>query len=231
MDAEIPLKQSKFKCVVISDTHGDHARLIIPPCDFLFHTGDWTNFGDVWEVAKFGEWIKQQPARHKVVIAGNHDRSAQNSPHFIRDTFKDLCVHYLSCEQITLDGVRIWGAPYTPEFNNWAFNMKRENLHLIWEMIPDNLHVLLTHGPPHQILDESHHEGRLRYVGDEALLEAVKLKRPLYHAFGHIHGIWNHVPAWRHGTTFINAANRPTPYYGGDLFEPIEFEIDLTKNP
>src|ERR1700676_2872277 len=193
-----------FKAVAISDTHGEHAKLIIPPCDFLFHTGDWTIFGDIWEVAKFAEWFRQQPATHKVIIAGNHDKTAQNSPQFIRDTFQSLGIHYVCCNEIVLDGIRIWGAPYTPKFNDWAFNMHVNDLHLIWDMMPTGLDVLLTHGPAQFILDEGHYEGVSRNLGDKALREAIMLKKPRYHLCGHIHGIWNHTPTHLNGTMFIN---------------------------
>ena len=62
------------KLAFISDTHGKHHEIKIEPCDILFHSGDISNIGAAMEIADFINWFKQQPAKNKVFIAGNHDR-------------------------------------------------------------------------------------------------------------------------------------------------------------
>ena len=47
-----------------------------------------------------------------------------------------------------LYGYKIYGSPYTPEFCGWAFMEEREDLKLIWEKIPTDTDILITHGPP-----------------------------------------------------------------------------------
>ncbi|GMF30290.1 unnamed protein product [Phytophthora lilii] len=54
-----------------------------------------------------------------------------------------------------------------------------------WTKIPSDVDVLMTHGPPHGILDLTF---TALHVGSEALLhEAVFRIRPRFHVFGHIH--------------------------------------------
>ncbi len=110
-------------------------------------------------------------------------------------------IHYLQDSEVTIDGLRFWGAPWQPEFNEWAFNLPRgAPLAEKWALIPDGIDVLLTHGPPLSIGDRSGDDTRL---GCEDLLHAVRRVRPLLHVFGHIHqdgGCWN-----LNDTTIVNA--------------------------
>ncbi|MEZ4298758.1 MAG: hypothetical protein R3B70_27655 [Polyangiaceae bacterium] len=59
-----------------------------------------------------------------------------------------------------------------------------EPLREIWQKIPEGIDVLLTHGPPHGVLDlTSGHEN----AGCEDLRAALDRVRPRLHVFGHIH--------------------------------------------
>jgi|ERR1035437_822630 calcineurin-like phosphoesterase family protein len=60
--------------VHISDTHNKHEGVIIPECEFLVHSGDFTNLGKKDEVEKFLTWFSQQNGNHKILISGNHDK-------------------------------------------------------------------------------------------------------------------------------------------------------------
>ncbi|WP_199698433.1 hypothetical protein, partial [Deinococcus cavernae] len=46
-----------------------------------------------------------------------------------------------------------WGSPVTPFFCNWAFNRHEDEIGRHWAMIPDDVDVLVTHGPAQGILD------------------------------------------------------------------------------
>jgi predicted phosphodiesterase len=39
----------------------------------LLHAGDFTNSGELEEVESLNKWLEAYPAKHKVIIAGNHD--------------------------------------------------------------------------------------------------------------------------------------------------------------
>ncbi len=81
-----------------------------------------------------------------------------------------------------------------------------------WNFIPDNLDVLVTHGPPFGILDETA-PGKA-HLGCEELLNAVKEKKPKVRLFGHIHG---GAGTFDNGDTrFVNAA------YLNERYRPLE---------
>jgi hypothetical protein len=80
----------------------------------------------------------------------------------------------------------IYGSPWQPEFYDWAYNLPRGTaLKEKWDMIPTTTDVLITHGPPHGILDKAA-DGVL--CGCRELLTTVKNRvKPRLHIFGHIH--------------------------------------------
>ena len=43
-DDERPARALRIAC--ISDTHGRHRSITVPPCDVLIHAGDFTNVGE-----------------------------------------------------------------------------------------------------------------------------------------------------------------------------------------
>ena len=93
--------------------------------------------------------------------------------------------HYLCDESLTLDGVKFYGSPWQPRFFDWAFNKDRgAPLKAIWDKIPLDTDVLITHGPPHGILDLTFDKIK---AGCEELLLAVQRIKPKVHVFGHIH--------------------------------------------
>ncbi|KAI4215705.1 MAG: hypothetical protein LQ351_001692 [Letrouitia transgressa] len=90
----------------------------------------------------------------------------------------------------------IYASPYQPEFCNWAFPYERDedrfnpDSALSVNPIPEwpKIDIMLTHGPPYGILDETWRTGEK--VGCEHLLRAVRRCRPQLHCFGHIHEGW-----------------------------------------
>lgn len=94
-------------------------------------------------------------------------------------------ITYLEDSIISIDGLKIYGSPYTPEFYNWAFMKKRgPQIRNVWDKIPEAVDILVTHGPPLMILDQN---AQSRHQGCEDLLFKVKEVRPKIHVFGHIH--------------------------------------------
>ncbi|KAF9368059.1 hypothetical protein CPC16_005753, partial [Podila verticillata] len=85
-----------------------------------------------------------------------------------------------------VEGYRIWASPWQPEFWEWAFNEVRGKLKDIWKHIPEDTDILMTHGPP-KYHGDIVPENKELHVGCGELLERLKLVRPLYHVFGHIH--------------------------------------------
>lgn len=185
-----------MRIVCISDTHTFHDDINVPDGDLLIHSGDATIGGTVKEVAAFGNWWNDLPHKHKVFVAGNHDWLWQTDPYLARSFVPDL-----RDDIIEIEGLKIYGTPWTPMFMNWAFMLDRgEPIANRWKLIPDDIDILITHGPPHGVRDEI---GGLN-VGCRDLLEVVKRVKPKFHIFGHIHDGYGQIELY--GINFINVA-------------------------
>jgi hypothetical protein len=115
---------------------------------------------------------------------------------------------YLQDGLIEVGGLRIWGSPWQPWFFDWAFNLPRgPALASKWALVPDGVHVLVTHGPPAGILDRTANE---EAVGCHDLARALERILPRLHVFGHIHESYGRLE--RDGTTFVNASNCDLKY-------------------
>lgn len=195
-----------MKIVCISDTHRKLYSLgLLPEGDILIHAGDMTSRGGLAEtMAELDEleyFAKKAKYRHVLVISGNHDFLAQKDLNAMQKLCSERDLTYLQDESVTIDEIKFYGSPYTPEFFNWAFMKPRNEIHKVWDKIPADTDVLITHGPPLGILDKNI-DGEP--CGDEALLDAVQRVKPKYHIFGHIHqssGILQ-----TKDTIFVNAA-------------------------
>lgn len=190
-----------MKIICTSDTHGYHGRIEIPEGDILIHAGDLTGRGELWQTRNFLDWFSKQPHKHKIFIAGNHDYLFENKPEIARSLIPPGVV-YLQDSMVEADGLKIYGAPWQPEFLNWAFNIERGLLWKKWKKIPEGIDILVTHGPPSDDLG-----GILEYgeeVGDEELLERIKVVKPKLHVSGHIH--CGYGKREKYGVVFVNAA-------------------------
>lgn len=173
----------------ISDTHNKLDKVIIPECDVLVHAGDATMMGTERELRLFNSHVKALKDNGTVgkivMIAGNHDWGFQHYPMLVRDWIPDVD-YYLQDSGCEIDGVKFYGSPFQPWFCDWAFNLPRKGKELKrkWDLIPENIDVLLTHGPPKMILD---YVPRGENVGCELLFDRLLKAKPKYHVFGHIH--------------------------------------------
>ncbi len=65
------------RVVCISDTHGDHEKMVLPSGDILIHAGDFTRFGRADHAEKFNSWLAEQKMKgnfqHVIVVNGNHE--------------------------------------------------------------------------------------------------------------------------------------------------------------
>lgn len=176
-----------LKIIAISDTHNTHKKIKINPCDILLHTGDFSKFGSRREFRNFLEWFSKQPAKHKIFICGNHDSVGILNKDLVENTSKNLGVVYLCNNGINIDGINFYGMPWTPKWGPWSFMEERNSSKLMNHVnsIPDNTHVLLTHGPPFGTLDNNFF---YQNVGCELLKNKIKnMKNLKLHCFGHIH--------------------------------------------
>jgi Icc-related predicted phosphoesterase len=192
------------KISLISDTHGKHDLITkdLPGGDIIIHAGDVSNVGKSNEIYDFLNWFSTLPYKHKVFIAGNHDFGFEIMNE-IAPEYQELGVTYLMDRMVEIDGLKIYGSPWQPRFYDWAFNVDRgEAIAKKWEKIPENLDILITHGPPFGILDDTIQGQR---VGCEELYKKVTQVKPKYHIFGHIH--YGYGMKIMEETTYINASS------------------------
>jgi Icc-related predicted phosphoesterase len=202
----------------ISDTHTYHGLLKVPEgIDMVIHSGDATNPRDPYaseqEMLNFISWFGSLPIKHKVFVAGNHDLCIERNLVTKIDFMKNGIV-YLENDYAEVEGIKIWGSPFTPTFGQgWAFNKKRSALHDVWKHIPDDVDIVVVHGPPKGILDLAYHQlNCIEFCGDEALRKRMYLLNPKLCLFGHIHNNEDIINA---GT--MKLSNHDTIYSNGSV--------------
>ncbi len=199
-----------MKVVCLSDTHNHHDVIPVPDGDMLIHAGDFSIMGNEAEAMAFAHWFRQQPHKYKIVIPGNHDKYCTWSYTLFKAALGPDVI-YLDNQGTVIEGLVIWGSPWTPTFGQgWAFNADPgEEIQRHWSRIPDDVNILITHGPAYGILDWTHDwdTGEKMHVGCYDLLVRLRqLSELKLHVFGHIHephGIVGGV----HAGLSVNAAN------------------------
>lgn len=164
------------------------------------------------EVHKFAKWLHRLPHKWKVVVAGNHDWFFQKQPEQARAYLKPDVI-YLQDSGCEIEGLKFWGSPWQPEFMDWAFNLPRKGNRLreIWNKIPIDTDVLVTHSPPHGVLDQVRSRatgwgdelGPSGPLGCEELANRLQVVKPRLHIFGHIHDGYGLIQVGE--TTYVNA--------------------------
>ena len=181
-----------MRIVALSDTHGFHKKLTVPDGDLLICAGDFSMKAQQKHVVDFAQWFKGQPHKHKIIVPGNHDMYCETAHGWTRQEFFPAI--YLNHEECYVGGYKVFGSPYSSsiyEPSPWAFDYDPKGLlseHL-WKQIPENLDILITHGPPKGICDRvaMPKMGEDPHVGDVNLLYYVKQRLPRIHIVGHIH--------------------------------------------
>jgi len=221
-------KMDKIRITFISDTHArhrdlkgskdirkSHESLDLPGGDLLVHAGDFMTSGySKYEAEDFCNWLGDQDYDLCTFIAGNHDRIFEFDQETKSSLIKGLHyrVEYLEDSHLRYgddtseNSITIYGSPWQPEFYNWAFNLPRagKELEEKWAKIPDNVDILVTHGPPQDHLDVSGPPWNTPHLGCELLRVRVDKIKPKIHVFGHIHGSYGY--KFYEGTHFINAS-------------------------
>jgi Icc-related predicted phosphoesterase len=183
---------------IISDTHRRHREITIPSCDILIHCGDFCSFQreDLQTLNDVDTWFSEAPAKHVVCIGGNHDFPLQARE------FRFAHAQFLEDEYAEIFGLTFYGTPWCPELSGFAYFASAEELVDRWKQIPSGIDVLITHTPPHGILDCTN-SGTI-HAGCPYLLEEMRRIRPRLHVFGHVHA--SHGILKTEATHFINAS-------------------------
>ncbi|KAJ4027982.1 hypothetical protein NW752_000235 [Fusarium irregulare] len=191
-------------------------RVPLTPVDVAIHCGDLTQNSKLHEFESAIDLLKQLDASLKLVIAGNHDftldkptykkvRTEIAPPNMERIEMQYGCpgeakrlmesaaeygIVYLTegVHHFDLDNgahLIVYASPYTLSEDPWGFQYD------IYEgqdwNINEQVDIMITHGPPLQILDQGRCE---KHIGCPDLFRAVAQAKPLMHCFSHAHSSW-----------------------------------------
>ncbi|HET7600600.1 MAG TPA: metallophosphatase domain-containing protein [Gemmatimonadales bacterium] len=176
-----------MRVVALSDTHNKHAELVVPDGDLLVHAGDLTAWGTDAELAATLDWLAGLPHRHKLVVAGNHDRAFARNGVASRAAARARGIWYLEGAGVEIRGLRVWGGPWTPPHRRriWAYELPLAERAREWAAIPADVHVVVTHTPAAGILDLGDRGHRLGCPALRARLRQLPALRA--HVCGHLH--------------------------------------------
>jgi Icc-related predicted phosphoesterase len=187
------------KIVVISDLHRAEKKVPAIKGDILICTGD-LGILDEYDLNWILDWFTSLNFKYAVWIGGNHDRYLEELWRAKIEPVMPNNIHYLMNNQVTVNGIKFWGSPFSPMYNQWHFMDFLPGLKKIWTTIPQDTDIVLTHCPPFGINDQVNGISQ----GCPALRDKIKEIKPKYHIFGHIHegyGIY-----CDENTTYINAS-------------------------
>jgi Icc-related predicted phosphoesterase len=200
-----------MRVVVISDTH-NFTNISLPEGDLLIHCGDALGWGEEEELEAFNTWLGKLKFKKIIYVAGNHDGIFELDKWLAKSILTNA--HYLEDELVEYNGFKIYGTPWTSPFGNWWFALTQQRQELAFDLIPEGLDVLISHGPPLGVLDEAI---KGKFLGSRALLNAVLEKKPRYHLFGHIH------------ESYGSAKNEHTQFYNcailNELYRPLNSPV------
>ena len=201
-----------MEITAISDTHTKHRELDLPGGEVLIHAGDFMSSGqDPEELTDFLNWFEFQDYKHKIFIAGNHDRIFEDCPNVAKAIVETYYpgVTYLQDNSVTIDGINFYGSPWTPEFCGWAFQIHNDYEDFeTYRKIPKDTDVIITHGPAYGMLDQYvMPTGHLsEHLGSMGLSKWIEEHTPKLHVCGHIHTGQGVMDGYGEITTHINAS-------------------------
>ena len=193
MNSEI--KERIVKVVVMSDAHWNFPDIEVPDCDIFIYAGDWSGSGTVSEHIKFCAWLNKINARYKLIVPGNHDMYCYHYQDMADNMLRGSNAILLIDKEVECFGIRIYGTPWSPRFGNWGYMRPDDDLHKYFKAIPKGVHFLVTHTPPHGILDLA---GTV-HIGSKSLVKALYNKPIPYHFFGHSHTPGSYVKKRQNG--------------------------------
>lgn len=219
-----------MRITTISDTHTKHTELngYLPGGDILIHAGDISNKGSNYDINDFCEWFDSiDNYNTKIFIAGNHDFGFENRKEEVSQIVASYnTIQYLEDNWISVNGIKVWGSPWQPEFYNWAFNLPRNGVELQekWNMIDDDTDILITHGPAWGYCDMV--IGMNKNLGCELLTNRILGFKPKIHICGHIHSGYGYKT--NGNTHFVNASVLDERYEFTQ--NPLTFDWDSNQN-
>ncbi|KAJ9641610.1 hypothetical protein H2204_002672 [Knufia peltigerae] len=241
----------RTRIVCVSDTHNQTPRL--PSGDILVHAGDLTNQGSRSELEKTVSWLAKTDFKIKIVVSGNHDITAdvdfyrEYGAYFHSQKREDpeQCIALLSSHSIVYlnhearqiwlthdDGavtpLKIFGSPYSPSRGCWAFGYSAEEASCLWDQIPLDSDIVVTHTPAKYHRDECSTRGT---AGCEILRQTLWRVRPRLFVCGHIHEAYGvEVVAWDLSSPNVKFREQDVRYWEDSHAETTkQYAVDLSS--
>lgn len=206
------------RIVHLSDTHNSHRMLLVPQGDIIIHSGDATNGGTEREVLDFLDWFGRLNFKHKIYVPGNHDICVEKNFNLISNICaeRNIDLGIGSYKGLWVDEGKISFCmfPWVNPVGRWAFLKTEEEQERIlnaFESYPCD--ILITHSPPHNILDSvpffNIEKGCMdeHPLGSKAIFNYVVKAKSALHLFGHVHECGGRSRRFNN-TLFVNSATR-----------------------
>lgn len=246
------MRNEKMHICAMSDLHG-YLPKEVPACDVVCICGDIvpldyqsdTIKSVSWFILDFVPWAESLNCEKVIFIGGNHDfflhnlamgSNIQEVVRSAKDVMKRLLVGmhrgqhnklvYLMDNSYEYKGVKFYGTPWIADLSRWAFYMNDEDRERIFNNIPKECDVLLTHMPPITndcgMVRQHGCFNTLAQYGDVILADKIHERNITWSLSGHVHS-GNHVPNNIDGTNFVNVSLKDEDY---KVSYPI-FEFDV----
>lgn len=165
-----------------------------PEVDVWIAVNNLTSHGYLFEAERFLKFFGDLKSKYKIAVAGPTDLEMDTyaGGTALMDYKKNPNHHYLVNNDCMIEGLRVWGSPFTYmnplRYSNIFYKSYMEGdvnkLSKMWETIPPDTGILITATPPYSIMDDYElPHGILQSAGSEDLLYAVKKVKPLLHCF------------------------------------------------
>lgn len=138
-----------MKIACISDTHGDLPNPdLFDGYDLLIHAGDIGPDRKVleWIRSAYSMWLRELPCPILSTF-GNHDfQQYWNDPHVEHIVQRAMPnPHWGPYEH---EGIKMFFSPYVTNLPSWAWNKYEDELDKLYNMIPSDVQILVSHAPP-----------------------------------------------------------------------------------
>lgn len=217
-----------MKIAVISDIHGNLIHYPsqywkgLEECEILFICGDILPLqiqhnleaSYEWLITQFKPWTYNLPVEKVYFIAGNHDlwfeRKYFDAISIFSEYDKATYLANNTIDHISSQDSKvysIYGTPYCHQFGHWSFMYSEKTLTKLFEAVPNNLDILITHDAPYGVSDVCL-EGWAadgEHKGGQALRDVIINKKPKYCFHGHLHSS-NHEEEMLNDTKVFNTS-------------------------
>lgn len=196
-----------------SDTHGLFPTLPGDPVDVVVHSGDFFGnrsrgirsieaaYQEHWLADNMGKLKRWLDGRPFLFCPGNHD--FYNPVEAMRAA--GIYAQDLECKRVEFGGLSFFGLPYVRWFTGeWNYELSEPELERVYANVPDDIDVLVSHGPMFGVLDRVRPMERAGSMALRAHLQNAK-RVPKALLCGHIHEAAG-VQGWSRGLIVSNAA-------------------------